>query len=94
MSDTALTTVQIREVDARIENGVRRYFDHYLENVFPQQQKALREHTHLMIKQHEDSDSAHGGVERKFTRLIWLLAGVGTASGGLGVGLTRLFGGL
>lgn len=93
MPDTALTVAQIREVDARIENGVRRYFDHYLENVFPRQQRALREHTHTQIALHDRGIGAHGGVERKVSRLLWVAVGAAATGGGVGAGLARLLAG-
>lgn len=93
MSD-ALTSTQVREVEQLAELQVRRYFDTYLRDVWPQQQKLLREHTHLMIEQHDASDAAHGGVEKKLNRMLWIFMGVGVAGGGAGAGLAQVIPGL
>jgi len=90
MSDQPLNSNQRREVEQLAELQTRRYFDHYLQEVFPQQQKALREHTHLMIEKHDASDTAHGRIEQRFNRVVWIAAGVGLAAGASGVGLVRL----
>lgn len=94
MSDQPLNDAQVREVRQIAELATRRYFDHYLREVFPQQQKALREHTHLMVEAHDADETAHGGVEHRLARLIWIGVGVGLASGGTGAVLSRLFMGM
>ena len=91
MSDS-LTTDQAREVQQIAELETRRYFDHYLKDVWPIQQKALREHTHICVETHDTAKEAHGGVERRFARLLWMLIGVATAGGVGGVGFTKLRG--
>lgn len=90
MSGEALSSAQVREVQQIAELETRRYFDHYLQVVWPAQQKALREHTHLMIEQHDDSANAHGGVERRVQRVIWMLLGAAAVGGAGGVGMTKL----
>lgn len=91
---TALNDAQVREIEAIAELQTRRYFDHYLSVVWPEQQKALREHTHLMVEQHDDSDTAHGAVEAKMNRAIWMVAGAAMAGSGGAVGLAKLLGSL
>ena len=67
------------------ELEVRRYFDKYLQKVFPEQIKALKHHTHLSIEVHDSDETAHGGVERKVNRFFWVLMG-GAAVIGSGFG--------
>lgn len=87
----ALDQDEMRQVEQIAELAVRQYFDHYLTDVFPQQVRAIREHTHLMVERHDQSDRAHGSVERRFNRLVWLTAGMAAAGGtGLGMGLKTL----
>jgi len=70
---------------------VRRYFDGYLQNVFPEQVKALKHHTHNTIEAHDASDEAHGSVERRFSKLFWMLLGGSMVVGsGLGLAATKL----
>lgn len=90
MAPEALTPSQVVQVQQIAELETRRYFDHYLTEVWPQQQKALREHTHLMIEKHDDSDEAHGGVERRFNRTLWLAMGSALTGGMGGAGLMQL----
>lgn len=84
MPDQALNSAQLREVEQVAELCVRRYFDRYLTDVFPRQQQAIREETTRAIAAHESSTQAHGGVENKLTRVIWLILGIAVASGGSG----------
>ena len=74
----SLTDDQRREVDDRIELFVRRYFDHYLNEVLP---RTLAE----AFKLHDQGCGAHGGIVKRFTRFKWLLIGL-VGSGGLGFG--------
>lgn len=90
MANDALSQAQVREVQQIAELETRRYFDHYLREVWPAQQAALREHIDVMIRQHDDSDVAHGGTERKVHRFIWVLLGMAAAGGAGGAGLMRL----
>lgn len=69
-----------KEVKELAELEVRRYFDHYLERVFPQQVKAF-------IKEHNLDPKAHGGVERRFSKLTWVMLGAAAVGGG---GITKL----
>lgn len=75
------TKAELTAIDDRIELGVRRYFDHYLSEVFPSQMEA-----------HNKSVEAHGGIVAKFSRFKWAIIGVGTAGGfATGAGAERLF---
>lgn len=67
------------------ELEVRRYFDKYLQRVFPEQIKALKHHTHVSIETHDADGKAHGGVERRVNRFFWVLMG-GAAVIGSGFG--------
>lgn len=70
---------RVREI-AELE--VRRYFDSYLQRVFPEQVKVLKAHTLTEVGSHNASPEAHGGVERKVSRFLWLLLGGATVTGG------------
>lgn len=96
MSDqnTALTDTQVREVDARAELAVRQYFDYYLKEVVPEQDKKQREHTHFLIQQHDDAEEAHGYVERRLNKAVWLVMGAAMFGSGGAVGISKLLGGL
>jgi len=85
----SLSPAQIQQVELIAEVEVRRYFDHYLNEVFPKQQKAMREHTHLMIEKHDSADDAHGGIELKFNRLFWVSAGLVLSGVGAGSFLAK-----
>ena len=61
-------------LDDRIELGVRRYFERYLEDVLPRQIAAF-------IKAHDESAKAHGGVRRMTWYVKGLIAGIGLAAG-------------
>lgn len=74
-----------QDIKDAAELEVRRYFDHYLENVFPDQVKQ-------MIQAHNLSPNAHGGVERRFNKAFWMIAGLGLAGGGTAAGVAKLFG--
>jgi len=90
-NETALTDTQRREVEQIAELAVRRYFDHYLENVFPRQVKRLERDIDMKIQAHDDSPMAHGRVERIVNRTMWLFLGIAVASGAGGAELVRLF---
>ena len=71
-------------VEDKIELGVRRYFDHYLENILPAQLEK-------MFAAHDDSDEAHSGVVRRFERFKWAIIGASFGGGlGGGIGLAKL----
>lgn len=93
-ANTALTPTQIREVDARAELAVRRYFDHYLTVIVPEREKALQQHTQSLIDRHDDSDMAHGAVERRLNKAVWIVSGAAIAGSGGAVGILKLLGGL
>ena len=86
----SLTQNQHREVEQISELAVRRYFDYYLENVWPKQQEELEQHCRKRVESHDQSADAHGGVERKLNRFLWVLIGVALAGGGSGFGIARL----
>lgn len=90
MSDQALTEQQHREVKQVAKLEVRQYFDHYLRDVWPQQAAALERQCEHNVQHHNEDPEAHGGVPRKFTRLVWIGLGVALAGGGSGFGLARL----
>jgi hypothetical protein len=78
-----LTRDELREI-AELE--VRRYFDHYLREVFPKQVKEL-------ISHHDRNVFAHGGIVRKFAQAKYLVVGFACAGGFIGgAGLERLIG--
>lgn len=73
---------QIAEI-AELE--IRRYFDKYLNEVFPKQI------ADIMVA-HDKAADAHGGIRGKFSKLRWTLVGF-AAGGGIagGAGLHHLF---
>lgn len=73
------------------ELETRRYFDQYLKEVWPVQQQALQTFATEVVKAHNFDPKAHGGVEYRFTRLVWVALGVFLAGGAGGVGFARLF---
>lgn len=79
MSET--TEKQLQDI---AELAVRRYFDHYLKEVWPSQQKAMEDHMILLINKHDSSEKAHGNVESKTNKLIWLIAVCSALGGGAG----------
>jgi|GEM_PF-3002799 len=81
----ALSEQQTEEVERIAELQVRRYFDHYLSEVFPSQVKGV-------VKAHDADREAHGGVERRVNQARWMLLGVSLGCGaGLGALLRQLF---
>lgn len=90
MSNESLTPAQHREVEQIAELAVRRYFDHYLRDVWPQQQQALKDHTNAQIQAHDDAETAHGRVEKRVNRIVWMVIGATIAGAGAGGGLVRL----
>ena len=91
MSDNQpLNENQRREVQHTAELEVRRYFDHYLNNVWPKQQVELEKHCRKRIEVHDKSPEAHGAVARKFNRVFYVALGVAVGSGAGGFGLARL----
>jgi hypothetical protein len=65
------------EVKEIAELEIRRYFDHYLEKVHPRTLDAA-------IEAHDSDDKAHGSVEKRMDRAVWVFVGVAVASGGVG----------
>jgi len=94
MAGDALSTANVREVEHIAELTVRRYFDHYLENVRPELESRLRKDMVVAVTAHDLSPSAHGGVERRFSRLVWLGMGAIAVSGGTGAVVAKLLSGL
>lgn len=70
----ALSPTQLEQVKEVAELQVRRYFDHYQTEVFPHQLKVI-------IETHDSDDKAHGSVEKRVDRAIWVFIGVAFASG-------------
>jgi hypothetical protein len=85
-----LNTTQIREVEQLSELAIRRYFDHFLLEIWPQQQAALMASVAQSVAMHDADDQAHGRVEMKFNRVFWVLMGVSAASGVGLASVTRL----
>lgn len=81
----SLSNADRKDIQETAELEVRRYFDHYLENVFPVQVKT-------MIQQHNLSPKAHGGVERRLNKVLWTIAGIGLAGGGTAAGVAKALG--
>jgi hypothetical protein len=77
----ALTEQEIDRIKELAELETRRYFDDYLQNVFPEQMKALRAHTYTQIEKHNMNPDAHGGVEKKVNRTLWIIAGAAGVGG-------------
>lgn len=82
-----LNQQQRQEVSDIAELAVRRYFDHYLTEVFPQQVKGIEG----KIRAHDVNVFAHGGIVRRFAKFKYLLLGFAAAGGfGGAVGIERL----
>jgi hypothetical protein len=58
--------------------------------VLPVQERRAREHVHLMIEAHDSDKDAHGRVEHRLNRVLWLAFGCAGAGGVGGVGLQQL----
>lgn len=86
----ALTDEQHREAQQIAELEVRRYFDYYLETVWPKQQRALQEYCDNQVQQHNQDETAHGSTEKKFRRMLWIAVGATLGGGAGGAGLLRL----
>ena len=76
---------QVDHVKDIAELEVRKYFDHYLEDTLPTQLKVI-------ISAHNTDDKAHGGVEKKISRFLWVVMGIGIASGASGVLASKALG--
>ena len=85
-----MTNEERQQVEDIAEISVRKYFDHYLTEVLPLQQKAERHIMHLSIEQHNADKNAHGGVERKFMKFVWMLLGASAVGGGSGLLLGKV----
>lgn len=79
-----LSKSEQEHVEQISELQIRRYFDNYLENVFPKQISAIME-------SHDKAADAHGGIRGKFAKFRWTLIGFATGAGLLGgAGLSKL----
>lgn len=79
-------TVTPLEARAIAELEVRRYFDNYLNRVFPEQIKAA-------IQGHDESVLAHGAVSRRLSQYKFLMIGVAFGAGLIaGGGFERVLG--
>lgn len=74
-----LSESEIARVKEIAELETRRYFDHYLDTVFPVQVERF-------IDAHNDCPEAHGGVEKKVNRVLWICAGAAAVGTGVGFG--------
>lgn len=84
-SVVGLNSKQRQEAQDVSELTVRRYFDHYLTEVFPKQIKEA-------IRTHDQNVFSHGGIVRRFARFKYLLMGFAAAGGfGIGAGFDQLF---
>jgi hypothetical protein len=90
MTEPALNEAQRREVEQTAELTTRRYFDHYLENVWPKQAAELERQCNHNIQHHDEDPHAHGAVPRRFNRLMWIGVGIAAASGTGGAGLAQV----
>lgn len=66
------------------ELEVRRYFDYYLTNIWPQQVQELRDQITTSVTIHNDNRESHGGVESKVNRALWWVGGASAVVGLLG----------
>jgi len=67
----------LKQIEDKAELQVRRYFDHYMSEVFPRQVTTL-------IDIHDASDKAHGGVKVRLNKIIWMATGIAAAGGASG----------
>jgi hypothetical protein len=79
-----LTEEQRRGVEDLAELTVRRYFDHFLEEVLPKIQATV-------IATHDADEKAHDGVAKKVNRGLWLATGAGAVMGLGGVPAVKAF---
>lgn len=79
-NDRPLSHSQAREVKGMAELEVRRFFDYYLREVFPDQ-------VNRRIDAHDKDPAAHGGVEKKANKFFWTIIG---AAGAAGAGVTTV----
>lgn len=85
-----MDTEQRKQVEDIAELKVRRYFDEF-EARLADRLKGERNRTHMLIEAHDTSSGAHGGVERRFSRMVWVMMGLSAGGGGtLGAGLMTL----
>lgn len=79
-----LSSNETERVQEIAELQVRRYFDNYLNEVFPKQIAAVME-------AHDKAADAHGGIRGKFAKFRWTLIGFAAGGGALGgAGLSKL----
>jgi hypothetical protein len=71
----SLSKTDAEQVSTIAELEVRRYFDHYLTEVFPGQVKAV-------VDAHNNDPNAHGGVATRFNKLVWIGMGAAAMAGG------------
>jgi hypothetical protein len=70
-----MTSNERKQMEDIAELKVRQYFDHYLYQTLP----ATLDQA---VASHNVDPSAHGGVERKFNRMVWLAMGLAASGGG------------
>lgn len=87
----ALNPAQVREVEHIADLAAQQYFSNYLEHIWPVQQAAVNEAIRVAVTTHDSSKLAHGGVERKFSKYLWVFLGCLIGSSVGGAGLLELF---
>ncbi len=94
---TGLNSTQESQVEDKIDVKVERYFNKYLTEVWPKQQKQIHkeafEETTTQIELHDRDSGAHGGVESKVNRILWLAVGASTGVGGLAGYMAKIIAG-
>ena len=78
-----LSPEDVQQMKQIAELEVRRYFDYYQDEIFPKQLVTI-------INSHDGDDKAHGGVEIKMNRAVWVLIGVSFTSGGAGAFVAKI----
>lgn len=94
MANEPLTESQLREVKMVAKIEVREYFDYYLKSVLPAQESAWHARTKIELKLHDADPKAHSSVERRLSRLVWIVVGAASVGGGVGAGVVKLMLGL
>lgn len=72
------------EVENIAELKVRQYCD--------QLTKSFAEQVAQFITLHDSDDKAHGAVEKRLDRAVWIMVGVAFAGGGAGAVVTKVLG--
>lgn len=78
-----MTEEQVAQAKDIAELKVRQYFDTYLGSTLPMQISQF-------INAHDKDPASHGGVEKRFNRMIWLMMGSAAAGGTAATGMMKL----